>query len=86
MKFRHLTSAQIRAARALVRWRAEDLARASGVSVATIRRAELAEGATSMTGPNNLAIRQAFETEGVEFIEQNGGGDGVRFRKPRFDK
>jgi hypothetical protein len=39
-----------------------------------------------MTGPNNLAIRQAFETEGVEFIEQNGGGDGVRFRKPRFDK
>jgi transcriptional regulator with XRE-family HTH domain len=35
-----LTSAQIRAARALIRWSAEDLARHSSVSVTTIRRAE----------------------------------------------
>jgi hypothetical protein len=26
-------------------------------------------------------IRQAFETAGVEFIEENGGGPGVRLRK-----
>jgi len=44
-----LTSAQIRAARALLRWSAEDLARESTLGVTTIRRAELAEGETSMT-------------------------------------
>jgi len=27
------------------------------------------------------AIRQAFETAGVEFIDENGGGPGVRLRK-----
>jgi hypothetical protein len=76
-----LTSAQIRAARALIRWRAEDLARASAVGVATIRRAELAETETSMTAANDFAVRRALETAGVEFIDENGGGPGVRLRK-----
>ena len=76
-----LTSFQIRAARALVKWSAEDLARNSSVSLRTIRRAELAERHTSMTAPNDLAIRRAFEGVGVEFIDENGGGPGVRLRK-----
>ena len=46
-----LTSAQIRAARALIRWSAEDLARHSPVSVTTIRRAELMPSATALTRP-----------------------------------
>lgn len=81
MAVKPLTSPQIRAARALVRWRAQDLARASSVGVATIRRAELTEGATSMTTANDLAIRRALEEAGVEFIEENGGGVGVRLKK-----
>ena len=80
MRPRALTSGQIRAARALLRWRAEDLARQSAVGVATIRRAELAEDETSMTTANNLAIRQALEEAGIEFIDENGGGVGVRLR------
>jgi hypothetical protein len=76
-----LTSAQIRAARALLRWRAEDLARESKVGVATIRRAELAEKETSLTVPNNLMIRRALEAGGVEFIDENGGGPGLRLRQ-----
>ena len=76
-----LTSAQIRTARALVRWRAEDLARASAVGVATIRRAELTDEETSMTAVNDLAVRRALETAGVEFIDENGSGPGVRLRK-----
>ena len=76
-----LTSAQIRAARALLRWRAEDLAENSTVGVATVRRAELAESATSMTAANDAAVRRALEAAGVEFIDQNGGGAGVRLRK-----
>jgi transcriptional regulator with XRE-family HTH domain len=76
-----LTSAQIRAARALVRWSAEDLARHSSVSLRTIRRAELADHHTSLTIPNDLAIRRALEGADIEFIDENGGGPGVRLRK-----
>jgi transcriptional regulator with XRE-family HTH domain len=82
MDFRPLTSAQIRAARALVRWSADDLARRSLLSVATIRRAELVEDQTSMTAANDIAVRKALEAAGVEFIDENGGGPGVRLRKP----
>jgi hypothetical protein len=81
-----LTSFQIRAARALVKWSADDLARHSLVSVRTIRRAELGNVQTSMTGPNDLAIRRAFEAAGVEFIDENGGGPGVRLRKRQQKK
>ena len=81
MKQKPLISAQIRAARSLIRWRAEDLARESAVGVATIRRAELAERETSMTAPNDSAIRRTLEAAGVEFIDENGGGPGVRLLK-----
>ena len=76
-----LTSAQIRAGRALIRWRAEDLAEVSAVGVATIRRAELADGQTAMTVANQIAIRRALEDAGVEFIDEDGGGPGVKLRK-----
>jgi hypothetical protein len=59
----------------------EDLARESTLSVTTIRRAELAEGETSMTAANDLAVRRTLEAEGVEFIDENGDGPGVRLRK-----
>ena len=65
-----------------IRWRAEDLAKDSSVGVATIRRAELADGPTSLTAANDQAIRRALESAGVEFIDENGGGPGVRFRQP----
>ena len=82
MVSKSLTSAQIRAARALIRWSAEDLSRATALSVTTIRRAELTEKETSMTAANELAVRRALEAAGVEFIEENGnGGPGVRLRK-----
>ena len=80
---RPLSSDQIRAARALLRWSAEDLARQSLVGVATIRRAELTIGKTSMTTANDAAIRGALETAGVQFIDENGRGAGVRLRPPQ---
>jgi transcriptional regulator with XRE-family HTH domain len=82
----NLTSAQIRAARALIRWSAEDLARETALSVATIRRAEIAESEISMTAANDLAVRRALEAAGVEFIDENGGGPGVRLRKRQRPK
>jgi transcriptional regulator with XRE-family HTH domain len=77
---KELTGAQIRAARSLIKWSAEDLARQSRVSLRTIRRAELADQITSMTAANDLAIRRALEAAGVDFIDRNGGGPGVRLR------
>ena len=41
----------------------------------------IAAGETSMTAANDLAIRRAQEAAGVEFIDENGGGPGVRLRK-----
>src|SRR5262249_9903836 len=76
-----LTSDQVRAGRALLRWSAEELSHRSSVSLRTIRRAELAEGHTAMTIANNLAVRRALEAAGIEFIDENGGGPGVRLRK-----
>jgi transcriptional regulator with XRE-family HTH domain len=86
MVSKQLTSAQIRAARALVRWSADDLARETTLSVTTIRRAELRESETSLTSANDRAIRQALESAGVEFIDENGGGPGVRLRKQKHAK
>jgi transcriptional regulator with XRE-family HTH domain len=81
-----LSSPQIRAARALIRWSAEDLAKETALSVTTIRRAELAESETSLTSANDRAIRQALEAAGVEFIDENGGGPGVRLRERQLKK
>jgi hypothetical protein len=52
------------------------------VGVATIRRAEVVEGEVPTTDANALVIRLALEAAGVEFIDANGGGPGVRLRKP----
>ena len=74
-----ITPTQSRAARGLLKWSLPDLAEASGVSVSTINSFEL-ERRTPI--PANLAmIRSAFEDAGVEFIDENGGGPGVRLRK-----
>jgi hypothetical protein len=61
--------------------RAEDLAEASAVSVATIHRAELADSEMALTTTNQIAVRHALKAAGVEFIDENGGGPGVRLRK-----
>lgn len=77
--------AQIRAARALVRWSVEELAKRANVGVMTIRRAEAADGIPSMLPNNMAAIRAALEAAGVEFIPENGGGAGVRIVKKGND-
>ena len=75
----------MRAARALLRWAAADLVRESGVSLATIHRAESVDGKTAMTLANASAIRRALENAGVELIEENGGGPGARLKQHLSD-
>ena len=79
-----MRSSQIRAARAVLRWTAEDLAREAALGLNTVKRAELAEDETSLTVSNNLAVRRALEAAGVVFIDEDAGlGPGVRLRKPQ---
>ena len=77
-----ITASQIRAARALLRWPAKGLAEASGVSVPTIQRMEAAEGVPSGLSRNLEALQNTLEEAGVMFIDENGGGAGVRLRQP----
>lgn len=70
---------QCRAARGLLGWSQGELASRADVSRQSVAHFE--GGGT--LGINNIAgLRQAFEDAGVEFIEENGGGAGLRFREP----
>ena len=67
---------QARAARALLGWSQDQLVAKSGVPKRTVARLELGEGSPH---PRTIeAIRATLEAAGVMFIEQNGGGPGVR--------
>lgn len=75
-----ITGSQMRAARALLRWSAEELASRSKLGVATVRRAEAVDGAPAITAANAAAVETVLTAAGVEFIPENGGGAGVRMR------
>jgi transcriptional regulator with XRE-family HTH domain len=77
---RLITSEQIRAARALIKWSADDLAEASGVGVATIRRFESAVGLPSGQIRIHDMIMKTLEAAGVEFIGSSEDRPGVRLK------
>lgn len=70
----------------LLGWSQEDLATASGVSLPTIKRLEASDGPLGGRQTTAMKLRSALETAGVQFIEENGGGAGVRMRKPQNQK
>ena len=72
---------QVKAARALLGWSQSDLAERSGLSEPTIARLEAIDGELGGRKGTAAKIRKAIETAGVEIIEENGGGPGVRLRK-----
>jgi hypothetical protein len=75
-----ITGGQIRAARGFLQWTAAELAEKSNVGLSTVRRAEDSAGVPALTKANLGAIRGALEVGGIEFIPENGGGEGVRLR------
>ena len=77
-----LESGQIRAARALLGWRQQDLSKASGVGTATIRRIENSEGALTGYVSTIVRIQAALEQAGIRFIDDDEtDGFGVRMAK-----
>jgi transcriptional regulator with XRE-family HTH domain len=75
-----LTGTQCRMARAALQIGVRELATAAKVSPTTVAKLEKGEALYARTLE---AIRFALEVAGIEFIPENGGGEGVRLRKVR---
>jgi transcriptional regulator with XRE-family HTH domain len=73
-----ITAEQSRAARGLLDWSQAELADKAAVGIVTVRQLEAGGHPRRATLD---VIKRAFESAGVEFIEENGGGPGVRLRK-----
>jgi transcriptional regulator with XRE-family HTH domain len=69
---------QCKMARAALGIGVRELAASAKVSVDTVARFERGEELRERTVD---ALRNVFEKAGIEFIEENGGGPGVRLRK-----
>ena len=74
-----ITSAQCRGARAILEMTQPELARAASLGLSTIvdferRRRDVSEESIK-------AMRRALESAGIEFIDENGGGPGVRMKR-----
>jgi transcriptional regulator with XRE-family HTH domain len=79
-----LEPSQIRAARALLGWRQEDLSKASGVGTATIQRIEKSDRRITGYISTAMRIQAAFENAGVLFIDDDEtAGVGVRLGKKK---
>jgi transcriptional regulator with XRE-family HTH domain len=79
-----VTAAQCRAARGLLDWSQQDLADHAELGIVTVRQIE--SGLTEPRRATLTVLKQAFERAGVEFIDENGGGRGVRLRKRQRTK
>ena len=75
-----LTSSQIRAARGMLAWGPEDLAKKIGSTRLTINRLERFNGIPQTRTQTILDIQSAFEEAGLEFIGTPDNGPGVRFK------
>lgn len=73
------TPSQFRAARAMLDWSKIELAKAAGVSVATVMWAE-GRDPGRVTSGTRVALRAALETAGVHFTDDEGHGSGLRLR------
>lgn len=75
-----ITGDQIRAARALLKWSASDLADHSGIGIATVRRLEVMDGVPSGQVRVLNALRNSLEEGGVEFVGTPDNQPGVRLK------
>jgi transcriptional regulator with XRE-family HTH domain len=80
MSILKVSIAQMKAARALLGWSQEDLAEKAVVSVPTVKRLEAADGMLGGREETGRKLCTALEKAGIEFIDENGGGVGVRLK------
>nr|WP_250807825.1 transcriptional regulator [Neorhizobium tomejilense] len=77
-----LTGLHLRASRALLRWKVQDLARRSRVAADTIKRAELLDGAVNMLPAEQEAIIRVLQMAGVSIVSDPEIGFGAAIAKP----
>jgi transcriptional regulator with XRE-family HTH domain len=78
-----MRAVQVKMARAAVGWGVRELAKRAGLTANTVTRIENGADAKQSTMDR---LQQALEAAGVEFIEENGGGPGVRLQKRQLKK
>ncbi len=79
-----MTPGQCRAARGLLGWNQRDLSSRARVGLVTVRHFETSAHVPRLATLD--AITRAFESAGIDFIEENGGGAGLRFRERQRPK
>jgi transcriptional regulator with XRE-family HTH domain len=80
-----ITIEQLRAARGLLGWSQSELAERAELSLPTVKRLEGGFG-PRVSDEARAKLQRAIEVAGIELIDENGGGLGVRFRKSRRRK
>jgi len=85
-----VTGAQIRAARAFLRWSATELATRAKLGLSTVQSIEASDGSPAAGGDLEWrtaareqsieAIHAALVRVGVTFLEDDGNGPGVRLK------
>lgn len=75
-----MTPEQCRAARGLLGWSQSQLAERANLSKSTVAKFEAGK---PLATNNHIALDLAIDREGIELIDPNGGGLGVRFRDPK---
>ena len=78
-----ITTAQLKAARNLLEWNQQQLAEASGIAISTIKKIESRGGPLRGNADSIWKIEAAIMDAGAVFIDENGGGAGVRLRDRR---
>lgn len=78
-----VTGAQLRAARALLKWSAQDSANRAGLNRRTVERLEAEDGTPATRVQTLEALKAVYESAGVEFIGMPEEGPGVRLWKDR---
>jgi predicted transcriptional regulator len=68
----------------LISWNQQDLATTARIGIVTVHQFEA--GSSEPRRSTLDVIKRAFENAGVEFIDENGGGPGVRLRKRQRPK
>lgn len=81
VSIRKVSVRQVKAARALLGWSQDEMAKRSGVSIPTVKRLEAEDGELGGRPSTGEALVGALETAGAIFVDENGEGPGVRLRK-----
>jgi predicted transcriptional regulator len=83
MSIQKISTRQIKAARALLAWSQDELAKSCGVSAPTIRRLEAVDGELGGRAGTRKKICAAFSQAGIQFLDGDAIGVRLRIRKCR---